>query len=140
MDEPRVPERIYIDDRAREPVRRFARLTATGVLAMAIASTLQPQAEAQQADSAARNAPATAATPTPQTDTASKFDVNVTAQTYTVYVTPSGGTKTLVGANFAFRVAAATLNNVAQYSAAGSHSLCSFTLPEAVAEIGRAHV
>lgn len=79
MDEPRVPERIYIDDRAREPVRRFARLTATGVLAMAIASTLQPQAEAQQADSAARNAPATAATPTPQTDTASKFDVNVTA-------------------------------------------------------------
>ena len=79
MDEPRVPERIYIDDRAREPVRRFARLTATGVLAMAIASTLQPQAEAQQADSAAGNAPATAATPTPQTDTASKFDVNVTA-------------------------------------------------------------
>ena len=72
-------DRIYSKDRAREPVRRFARLTATGVLAMAIASTLQPQAEAQQADSAARNAPATAATPTPQTDTASKFDVNVTA-------------------------------------------------------------
>ena len=61
-----------------------------------------------------------------------EFDVNVTAQTYTVYVTPSGGTKMLVGANFAFRVATATLNNVAQYSAAGAHSLCSFTLPEAV--------
>ena len=80
MDEPRVPLGICSNDRARKAVRRFARLAATGALAMAIASTLRLQAKAQQEeDSAARNAPATAAMPAPRTDTASKFDVNVTA-------------------------------------------------------------
>ena len=53
--------------------RRFARLTA---LAMAIASVLRLQANAQQADSAT---PPTAAMPAPRTDTASEFDINVTA-------------------------------------------------------------
>jgi uncharacterized protein (TIGR02001 family) len=79
MNEPRVPDRINSDDRARGLVRRFARLTATGALAIAIASTLRPQANAQQAGSATPPAPSTAAMPAPRTDTASKFDVSVTA-------------------------------------------------------------
>ena len=79
MNEPRVPDRINSDDRARGLVRRFARLTATGALAIAIASTLRPQANAQQAGSATPPAPSTAAIPAPRTDTTSKFDVNVTA-------------------------------------------------------------
>jgi uncharacterized protein (TIGR02001 family) len=79
MNDPRVPDRIYSDNRPREPVRRFTRLTVTGALAMAITSVLRPQAEAQQADSATPPAPTAAATPTPPTDPASKLDVNVTA-------------------------------------------------------------
>ena len=57
-----------------------------------------------------------------------EYDVNVAAQTYTVYVTPSGGTKTLVGQNFAFRLTAATLNNLGAYAEVGSDSVCNFTL------------
>jgi hypothetical protein len=57
-----------------------------------------------------------------------EYDVNVANQTYTVYVTPSGGAKTLVGENFAFRLAASTLNNLASYAAVGSDSLCNFGL------------
>ena len=72
-------DRIYSEDRGREPVRRFARLTATGALAMAIASALRPQANAQQAESAPPPSQSTAAMPAPRTDTASKLDVNVTA-------------------------------------------------------------
>jgi uncharacterized protein (TIGR02001 family) len=79
MNEPRLPSRIDSDDRAHGPVRRFARLTATGALALAIASALRPQAKAQQADGAMPPAPSTAAMPAPQTDSASKFDVSVTA-------------------------------------------------------------
>ena len=55
--------------------RRFACLTA---LAMAIASTLRLQANAQQADSAPPPTPSTASLPSPRTDTASKFDLSVT--------------------------------------------------------------
>src|SRR5262249_34294864 len=78
MNEPRVPDGIYSDDRAREPIRRFARLTATGALAMAIASALRPQASAQDAASAPP-ARSTATVPGSGTDTASKFDVSVAA-------------------------------------------------------------
>lgn len=56
-----------------------------------------------------------------------EFDVNVAAQTYTIYVTPSGGTKTLVGLNFAFRLSATTLNNLSLYAATGSNNVCGFT-------------
>jgi uncharacterized protein (TIGR02001 family) len=79
MNEPRVPDRIYSDDRAPKPVRRFARLPATAALAIAMACALRPQAEAQQADNAAPPAPSTAVMPAPQTGSASKFDVSVTA-------------------------------------------------------------
>jgi len=71
-------DRIYSEDRAREPVGRFARLTVTGALALAIASELRLEANAQQADSGTPAAPSTAAMPAPRTDTVSKFDVNVT--------------------------------------------------------------
>jgi uncharacterized protein (TIGR02001 family) len=77
MDELRVPDGI--DDRARELVRKFARLTATAALAMAIVSTLRPPANAQQAVSAPPSAASTAAMPAPTPDTASKFDLSVVA-------------------------------------------------------------
>ena len=47
--------------------------------------------------------------------------MNVPAQTYTVYVTPAGGTTTLVGQNYAFRTGANPLNNLTLYAAAGSN-------------------
>jgi len=55
-----------------------------------------------------------------------EFDVNVAAQTYTVWVTPVGGSKTLVGLNFAFRTYASTLNNLSLYAAAGTNNVCDF--------------
>jgi hypothetical protein len=57
-----------------------------------------------------------------------EFDVNVSAQTYTVYVTPRGGTKILVGLNFAFRTSAATLNNLSLYAAVGTNNVCGFAV------------
>lgn len=56
-----------------------------------------------------------------------EFDVNVPAQTYSVYVTQQGGTRTLVGLNFAFRLSATTLNNLSLYAAAGTNNVCGFT-------------
>jgi uncharacterized protein (TIGR02001 family) len=79
MNKQRVPDGIYSDDRARKPVRRFARLSVAGALAAAIAGALGPQARAQQADSATPAAPPAATTPAQQTDTASKIDLDVTA-------------------------------------------------------------
>jgi hypothetical protein len=56
-----------------------------------------------------------------------EFDVNTGAQTYTVYVTPRGGTKTLVGLNFAFRTSAPTLNNLSLFAQVGTNNVCGFT-------------
>jgi hypothetical protein len=56
-----------------------------------------------------------------------EFDVDVVAQTYTAYVTPQGGTKTLVGLGYAFRTSASTLNNFTVYAAAGTNNVCGFT-------------
>jgi len=58
-----------------------------------------------------------------------EFDVNVPAQTYSVYVTPAGGSQVLVGSNYAFRLSAATLNNVTYYAQVGSNNVCNFNLP-----------
>jgi len=55
-----------------------------------------------------------------------EFDVNVAAQTYTVWVTPVGGTKTLVGLNFGFRTSASTLNNLSLFAATGTNNVCGF--------------
>ena len=57
-----------------------------------------------------------------------EYDVNVATQTYTVYVTPGGGTKTLVGAGFAFRLSASTLDSLAAYAETGSSSVCNFSV------------
>jgi hypothetical protein len=57
------------------------------------------------------------------------FQVNVPAQTYSVYVTPQGGSQILVGQNYAFRLQATTLNNVTTFSQVGSNNICSFNLP-----------
>src|SRR5580704_16579007 len=76
MNKQRVPDGIYRDDRARKPVLRFARPSVAGALAVAIAGALGTQVRAQQADSAT---PPTAKIPAQRTDTASKFDLSVTA-------------------------------------------------------------
>jgi hypothetical protein len=55
-----------------------------------------------------------------------EFDVDMAHQTYTVWVTPRGGRKTLVGLNYAFRTAASTLNNLALFAAAGTNNVCEF--------------
>ncbi len=57
------------------------------------------------------------------------FQVNVPAQTYSVYVTPAGGSQVLVGSNYAFRLSATKLNNVTAFAQVGSNHICSFNLP-----------
>ena len=57
------------------------------------------------------------------------FQLNIPAQTYNVYVTPEGGAQVQIGANYAFRLSAPTLNNVTYYAQAGSTQVCSFNLP-----------
>jgi hypothetical protein len=57
------------------------------------------------------------------------FQLNIPAQTYNVYVTPEGGSQVQIGANYAFRLSAPTLNNVTYHSEVGSNSVCSFNLP-----------
>ncbi len=57
-----------------------------------------------------------------------EFDVNTAAQTYTVWVTPRGGSKTLVGLNFAFRTAASTLNTLTLYAQVGTNNVCGFAV------------
>jgi hypothetical protein len=57
------------------------------------------------------------------------FQVNVPAQTYSVYVTPQGGSQILVGQNYAFRLQATTLNNVTTFAQVGTNNICSFNLP-----------
>ena len=57
------------------------------------------------------------------------FVMNIPAQTYDVYVTPAGGPQVQIGANYAFRLRATTLNNVTYHAEAGSDKICSFNLP-----------
>ena len=45
-----------------------------------------------------------------------EMDVNLTAHTYSVYVTPSGGAKTLVGSNYAFRSTANTMTSLTDWN------------------------
>ena len=61
-----------------------------------------------------------------------EFDVNVPAQTYTVYVTPQGGSQILVGQDYGFRLSATTLNNLSLYALVGSASVCGFSIPSTV--------
>ena len=57
------------------------------------------------------------------------FEINIPAQTYNAFVTPDGGSQVQIGANYAFRVSASTLNNVTYHADAGSEEVCSFNLP-----------
>jgi hypothetical protein len=59
--------------------------------------------------------------------------INIPAHTYSVYVTPEGGTEQTVGTDFAFRTeqnTVAALNNwaVTVASATGSTTVCDFRL------------
>jgi hypothetical protein len=61
-----------------------------------------------------------------------RFVVNVPAHTYSVYVTPSGGTEQIVGLNYAFRpeqASVSSLNNWALFSDLGSMRACGFGAP-----------
>jgi hypothetical protein len=57
--------------------------------------------------------------------------VNVSTHTYSVFVTPAGGTELTVGSNFAFRTeqnTVSSLNNVGVFAEVGSDTECNFTL------------
>jgi beta-glucanase (GH16 family) len=59
--------------------------------------------------------------------------VNIGTQTYSIYVTPAGGSELTVGLNYAFRIADTTLNwygvfvDAAASGGAGSDSVCNFS-------------
>jgi len=57
------------------------------------------------------------------------FQLNIPAQTYNVFVTPQGGSQVQIGANYAFRTSATTLNNVTYHAQVGAENICSFNLP-----------
>jgi len=62
-----------------------------------------------------------------------RFVVNVTAHTYSVYVTPAGAVEQAVGLNYAFRTEQATVSSLSNYglivdSVTGSTRLCNFTI------------
>jgi hypothetical protein len=57
------------------------------------------------------------------------FVLNIPAQTYSVYVTPAGGSQVQIGSNYTFRLSAPTLNNVTYHAQVGSENICSFNLP-----------
>jgi hypothetical protein len=45
-----------------------------------------------------------------------EMDVNVTTHTYSIYVTPAGGSRTLVGSNYAFRSTANTMTSLTDWN------------------------
>ncbi len=61
-----------------------------------------------------------------------RFAVNIPSHTYSLYVTPEGGTELLVGQSFAFRTEQSqvtTLNNYSLFADAGSAQVCNFGAP-----------
>jgi hypothetical protein len=74
-----VKDGICSGDQARWLVRRFARLMTTSALAIATTGTLPPPAKAQQEDGATSPAVSIPVRPALRTDTASTFDIKVTA-------------------------------------------------------------
>jgi phage replication-related protein YjqB (UPF0714/DUF867 family) len=62
-----------------------------------------------------------------------RLSVNVPAHTYSIYVTPAGGTEQIVGTNYAFRTEQSTVGSLNNYgvivdSAAGSARVCNFVV------------
>ncbi len=67
-----------------------------------------------------------------------KIVASVSAHTYSVYVTPAGGSQIILASNYAFRTEQASvssLNDWAMVAEVGNHSVCNFTLA-AVAKTG----
>lgn len=60
------------------------------------------------------------------------FELNIPAQTYSMYVTPEGGAQVQIASNYSFRTSATTLNNYTihvENGTSGSDNVCSFNLP-----------
>jgi hypothetical protein len=60
-----------------------------------------------------------------------RMDVSVSTHTYSVYVTPAGGTEVKIASNYGFRTAWNTvtaLGNWAAIASSGSITTCDFTL------------
>jgi hypothetical protein len=62
-----------------------------------------------------------------------RLAVNVPAHTYSIYVTPAGGTEQVIGLNYAFRTEQTTVGSLNNYgvivdSAAGSARVCNFAV------------
>jgi hypothetical protein len=59
--------------------------------------------------------------------------VNITSHTYSIFVTPAGGTELTVGSNYAFRTEQNTVTSLNSWGAlvntspAGTMSVCSFS-------------
>jgi len=57
--------------------------------------------------------------------------INIPAHTYSIFVTPPGGSELTVGTNFAFRTEQNTvtsLDHFGVYAATGSNTTCNFTV------------
>jgi hypothetical protein len=68
---------------------------------------------------------------TPGTTYHFRLVVNPSAQTYSAYVTPAGGSEIQIANNYAFRTEQAgtnSLNNWALTSSLGTHTVCNFTI------------
>ena len=68
----------------------------------------------------------------PDTSYHFRFDVNLPAHTYSVYVTPEGGEEQAIGADYAFRTEQASvssLNNWSLFSESGAMRVCEFDAP-----------
>jgi phage replication-related protein YjqB (UPF0714/DUF867 family) len=64
-----------------------------------------------------------------------RLSVNVPAHTYSIYVTPAGGTEQTVGTNYAFRTEQSTVGSLNNYglivdSVTGSARVCNFSVSE----------
>jgi phage replication-related protein YjqB (UPF0714/DUF867 family) len=75
----------------------------------------------------------------PNTSYHFRFDVNVPAHTYSVYVTPEGDAEQVVGSDYAFRTEQATvssLNNWSLFSEVGAMRGCGLASPSYTAGVG----
>ncbi len=60
-----------------------------------------------------------------------RFEVNIATHTYSIYVTPAGGSEVTIGIDYAFRTeqnSVTALDNFANYSAAGTQTVENFSL------------
>jgi hypothetical protein len=60
-----------------------------------------------------------------------RLALNVATRTYSAFVTPEGGSETVIGSNFAFRTeqaAVTSLGNWSTYDDIGTHTVCNFTI------------